>query len=315
METKVIKKRAGIQQKRLRENIFYACAVALPLLNFIVFFIGVNFNTILLAFKEYTKTDTEDIIVKFYWFNNFVEVFKNLKGDDVVRCALKNSAFVYFFNLLIQLPICLCSSYYIYKKCLGSEFFKIVLFLPSIISSIVLTLTFRYVCDVAVPELLNYWGIRPKKFSGLISDHDTAFMSILLYNTVIGFGGGIILYTGTMSGISESVVESCRLEGAGVMQEFFYITLPLIYPMLSVGLITGVAGVLTADIGLYAYFGSGSVPGKLYTMGYYLYRETLHASVPLDYPYLSALGLTLTAVAVPLTYVVKYILEKIDPNN
>lgn len=294
----------GFSKQRIKENIFYICLIALPMLNFVVFYLGVNFNAILLAFKSYDAQG----VASFAGFENFKNVLNELNGEAVVGVALKNSAFVYVFGLIFSLPICLCTSYYVYKKGFAFEFFKVILFLPSIISSVVMAIIFTYLCDRAIPEVLMNFGIRT---SGLISDHDTAFMTILIYNTIIGFGGNIILYTGTMSGISESVVESCHLDGANLLQEFWYITLPMIYPMLTVGFITGVAGLLTADIGLFTYFGSGA-PGKLYTMGYYLYKETYIATL-VRYPYLSALGILLTLVAVPLTYVVKHFLEKNDP--
>ena len=301
---KIIIKKGGLQKKRTHENIFYACLIALPLLNFLVFYVGVNFNSFLLAFKTYDTIG----LASFAGFANFKEVFSEITGEYVVRVALKNSAFIYLFNLVVQLPICLLLSYFIYKGCPGSEFFKVMLYLPNIIASIVMSIVFRYLCDRAIPEIMIRCGLEG---TPLISNPDTAFATILIYNTIIGFGGGLILYTGTMSGISESVVESCHLDGANIMQEFWYITLPMIYPLLTVGLITGVSGLLTADIGLFAYFGTGA-NGKLYTMGYYLYKETYIAS-EIRYPYLAALGLVLTAVAVPLTYLVKYFLEKYDP--
>lgn len=303
---KQIKVENGFSKQRTKENIFYACLIALPMLNFIVFYLGVNFNSILLAFKSYDAQG----VASFAGFENFKAVFDNLKGEAVVAVSLKNSAFIYIFGLIFSLPICLFTSYFIYKKGFAFEFFKVILFLPSIISSVVMAIIFTYLCDRAIPEILMNYGIRT---SGLISDHDTAFMTILIYNTIIGFGGNMILYTGTMSGISESVVESCHLDGANLLQEFWHITLPMIYPMVIVGLITGVSGLLTADIGLFTYFGTGA-PGKIYTMGYYLYKETYTATL-IRYPYLSALGLLLTFVAVPLTYTVKYFLEKHDPMN
>ena len=303
---KQIKVKNGFSKQRTKENIFYACLIALPMLNFIVFYLGVNFNSILLAFKSYDAQG----VASFAGFENFKAVFDNLKGEAVVAVSLKNSAFIYIFGLIFSLPICLFTSYFIYKKGFAFEFFKVILFLPSIIPSVVMAIIFTYLCDRAIPEILMNYGIRT---SGLISDHDTAFMTILIYNTIIGFGGNMILYTGTMSGISESVVESCHLDGANLLQEFWHITLPMIYPMVIVGLITGVSGLLTADIGLFTYFGTGA-PGKLYTMGYYLYKET-YTATRIRYPYLSALGLLLTFVAVPLTYTVKYFLEKHDPMN
>ena len=45
------KRRFGKEQ---REFIFYLCLVALPLAQFCIFYIGVNFNSILLTFRNYS---------------------------------------------------------------------------------------------------------------------------------------------------------------------------------------------------------------------------------------------------------------------
>lgn len=92
MENKVIKKKSGIHQKRLRENIFYACAVALPLLNFLIFFIGVNFNTINPLFVQ-------DLTARFTSEGGFrVSITK--------KCAIgRNCSYMNFVRDLLINPI------------------------------------------------------------------------------------------------------------------------------------------------------------------------------------------------------------------
>ena len=93
---KQIKISNGFSKQRTKENIFYACLIALPMLNFIVFYLGVNFNSILLAFKSYDAQG----VASFVGFENFKAVFDNLKGEAVVAVSLKNSAFIYIFGLI-----------------------------------------------------------------------------------------------------------------------------------------------------------------------------------------------------------------------
>ena len=63
------KKKKKLLNRKKKQLIFYICIVALPILQFCVFYIGVNFNSILLAFKTF-DADTNKYV--FDGFNNFL---------------------------------------------------------------------------------------------------------------------------------------------------------------------------------------------------------------------------------------------------
>ena len=62
------------------------------------------------------------------------------------------------------------------------------------------------------------------------------------------------MYSNAMSGIPQEIVESAHLDGATGINEFWKITLPMVYPTLSTFLITGVAGLFTNQINLYSLY-------------------------------------------------------------
>ena len=96
-----------------------------------MFYILVNLNSVLLAFKKYQYDDGG--LYEFVGWENFSNVFKNLTQLDYILINLKNSLLLYLFGLLVGVPVALLFSYYIYKKSIGSKIFKVILFLPSII--------------------------------------------------------------------------------------------------------------------------------------------------------------------------------------
>lgn len=122
------------------------------------------------------------------------------------------------------------------------------------------------------------------------------------------------MYSNAMSGIPQEIVESAHLDGATGINEFWRITLPMVYPTLSTFLITGVAGLFTNQINLYSFYG-GSAPESVQTYGYYLFTRTQLAKSESEYPLLSAMGLLFTMVIVPLTFGVKWMLEKFGPKE
>ena len=294
--------------KRQKDAIFVACLVTLPLIHYAIFYVFVNFNSILLAFQSYSDNG-------YYYFNNFANftnLFNEFVTNGLLGICLKNSLLYYVIHTIVGTAGSLFFAYYIYKKRFASKFFKIALFLPSIIASMALVLSYKYFVDKALPELGSMVGIY---IPALASNTATKFVTVVVYGCMMGFGTSLLMYSGAMSNISDSVMEAAEIDGAGELRQFFRVALPLIYPTLTTFLINGVAGVLSSDMCLYAFYGSGA-DKHLQTFGYYLLVLTRDAEGAMSqYPYPAAIGLILTFVTVPLTMLVRWALKKFGPST
>ena len=95
----------------------------------------------------------------------------------------------------------------------------------------------------------------------------------------------------------------------------FFVVIPQIFPTLSTYLVIGIVAIFTDQANLYTFFRDGAAPEN-YTIGYYLFIKVMGSeSSVADYPEAAAMGLLFTAVAIPVTFGVKALLEKLDPNN
>ena len=118
-----------------------------------------------------------------------------------------------------------------------------------------------------------------------------------------------------MAGINESVVEAAKLDGIGYFSEMWYITIPMTFTTLSTFLIVSVAGYFNNQMSLFS-FGGQFVDQRYQTFGYYLYRELkAYAADQTKWSYLSSLGLVFTAIAVPITFAVRGLLNKLGPKQ
>ena len=301
------RKKGGLHRTR-NQRIFFWCIIALPLAQFCIFYIGVNFNSILLAFKDYSYEDGS-----FQWvgFENFSEVFYDFKTLLYMRASVKNSLLLYVFTLLGTV-LALFFSYYIYKKAPLSGFYRTILFLPNIISSIVMVLMFKYFVERAIPEIV--YMINPDStFPGLLADPDYVLPTLIFYCVWSGFGTQMLMYTGAMGGISDSVIEAAKLDGVTPLKELWYITVPMIWPTFMTFVVVGFTGLFTNQINLYNFYGD-QAEYRYYTFGYYLYISIRNASIG-EYSYLAALGLLLTAVAAPLTLLLRKAMNKFGPKT
>ena len=192
-------------------NVFYASIVALPLLQFIVFYVVVNFNSFLMAFQSYDNSTGKAVIG--FTFDNFAYFFDKIVFDDLWLC-IKNSLLYLALNIVICIPVSLLFSYYIYKKFLLSELFKVILFLPSIVCSTAMVIFYKYFVNQGLASLLGGSVIGPvynEKQQG----------ALVVFYLLMTFSANILLYINAMSQIPDSVVEASKIDGANEIKTFF----------------------------------------------------------------------------------------------
>jgi len=69
--------------------------------------------------------------------------------------SLKNTTIIYLCSLLIGTPLSVMFSFYLYKKMPASGFFKTVLFIPHILSALIMVILYKYFVDRAIPSLVE----------------------------------------------------------------------------------------------------------------------------------------------------------------
>jgi ABC-type sugar transport system permease subunit len=300
----------GVNTRNKKRLIFYILMMALPVIHFCVFYLAVNINSILLAFKEYNIYTGK---YSFVGFTNFIDVLSDFKGNGLLTFALKNSFILLGFTVGVGITGSLVFSFYIHKKAPLSGVFQVMFFMPHIISSVVLVIMFKYFAENAIPEV--YYIITKTRIEGLLSNDGTRFATLIFYSVWIEFGMQMLLYSGAMNGINESVIESAQIDGCSLAREFFHITLPLIYPTIVTFLVVKVAATFTNQLSLFSFYGIGAPP-EVYTFGYYLYSAMKSNRTTIgDYPYLASLGLILTLVTIPVVLTLRRILEKAGPKT
>lgn len=298
---------ASIGTKKKSRLIFYISMMALPIIQFLVFYVYINLDSFSLAFQKYSFEEG----YMFNGFNNFIDVFASFNTDVSLSFSVKNSLELFLWSIIFGSGVAILFSYYIYKENLGHGVFKILLYLPQILGSVVITIMYKYFIEVAIPELaLTLFGA---EIEGLLTNPATVKPAIIFYTIYIGFGTQVLVYSSTMSGISDSVIESAQLEGITPVKELVFIILPSIWATFVTFMVTSVVSIFTNQMSLFTLYSTSAQP-TLYTFGYYLFRNVAIADAT-EYPFLSALGLLLSAFAVPITLVTRWALTKFGPSD
>lgn len=304
------KKKSDLLKAKRERLIFYWICLAFPLLQFAVFWIGVNAKSLLFCFQEY---DLDSLRYVFNHFENFEKVFYSFTNDGTYLQMLYRSIYALISTLCIGIPFGLLFSFYFSKKMKMSGFFHVMLYLPQMISTVVLTLLFRYFADRFLPEAIGF--IMPQNFVGFISDDRYQFATLIFYSLLTGFGTTTILYASAMSAVPKSLSEAAQLDGCNEFKEFIYITFPSIYSTFSVFVITTLATLFTNQLHEYTFFTNGSALFTYnQTLGYALYRDTVLNNTPQGYPLLATYGILYSVVTIAITFFARWLLGRIGPS-
>lgn len=291
--------------------LFYCGVLALPILQFCIFYLYVNFNSFVLAVTEYDMLTGEKTFVGLQNFRDCWDLFFGDENRVGMWIRLKNSLVAYGCTLLVGTGGALLFSYYIYKKQAMSGLFKVILFLPSVVPGVVLSSIYKIVMETGVLNLYN--AVAAEQITSIINDVDKTFSVVLFYGLFMGFGTQVLMYLGAMNKINPSITEAATLDGVSFIREFFSITLPCIYSTVATFVVVGLTGIFTSELGLYNFFATNA-PGNAQTLGYYLYRETqTNATNQAKWPLISTIGLVFTVIVAPITIGLKFFMDSKDP--
>ncbi len=289
-----------INSRKTKTTIFIWVMLIIPISNFIIFWLGVNFKSILMAFQR------EDAFGNVIWtlkhFENFFAEFG--KTGSSIPIALRNTGIYFATSTFITFPISLILCYFLYKRVVGYKIFRFVFYLPSIISAVVLANVFKQIIasDGIVGTLMQMAGKTPIKY---LTESEYALGTIVFYNITMSFGGNLILLSGAMSHISEDVVEAAKLDGVGMFREMMQIVIPLIWPTLTTLIIFQVVGIFSAS-GPILIFTDGDYNTS--SLAFWIFKQT--KEVGGNKYYAAAVGFIMTVVATPLAMLTRWGLNK-----
>lgn len=281
-------------QKHTKGDLLFYCVLLLiPLAQVGIFYFGVNIQSICMAFQTY-EADTGT----FVWniSKNFLQFKVAVKTAGFWK-MVSNSVIVFLCSTFFSTGLALLFSYYIYKRRFLSNFFKFVLFLPSVLPGILLVIMYKTYLQEAIPAYQAWFG-GIKEVIKPLDNPNLTFVLVTAYSIWLSFGGQVLIYTGAMDQVPPEVIEAGKLDGANSFVELVHIIFPTILPTLSTFLLAGIAGIFTCQNNLYSFFGNNVDPADK-TIGYELYRLVREGMG--SYCYASFFGLVCTLVALPLT--------------
>ena len=297
------------KKKNISRIIFIAVILAYPILHIGLFKLYMNLSSVFLAFKKVNIFGEYSYV----GFQNFKELFQKISEPATgYKDAIINSALFFPFNNFILLPVSVVCAYFLFKKVPGHGIYRVIFFIPSIVSIVALTLCYKYMLDYTVgpiPLLLRKLGLESVlPAEGFTSAKlSIARPVVFIYCLWAGIGYNILLLQGAITRIPESLFESARLDGAGMWVEFFSIVLPCcMETILSVFL-------LGCNVPFTIFLQPKLITGDngMQTLNGLIVAGTQGS--PMQQVTASAWGCILLVVGVPFVLISRWVLQKLTP--
>lgn len=239
--------------------------------------------------------------------------FRQLFQDELYWESVVNT-FVYAGGkLILTLPISLLLAVILNRAIRGRQVLRAVYFMPTVISSAVMAVVFFIIFN-------SYNGILNKLLINLhLIDQPIdwlgqkyAMLTAILIAAWGAFGNYMLLFIAGLQNIPTDVYESASLDGANEAQKFWYITIPMLGPVLQIIIMYAIINSLKGYESIMVLTEGGPI-GKTEVMFLYVYKLFFPVStgsgVQTQFGYGSAAGFV-TALIVGLITLLYFYMSK-----
>ncbi|MEG1292247.1 MAG: sugar ABC transporter permease [Lachnospiraceae bacterium] len=243
-----------------------------------------------------------------HWKFIGLENYRKLLADPTIRIAVWNSLKMMFLTVVFEVGIAFILAVLVSNVKKFQQVFRTVYFFPVVISATAIGLLFKLFYNYnggMLNQLLDAFGKGPVNWLG----PDTAFAMICIPTiwSYIGFYF-VILLTG-LSDISDDIYEAADIDGCSKIKQVFYITLPMVKPVLATCVTLAITGALKVFDLPWVLAENGAPQGLTHFLGTYMYQKTFNMG---DYDYGATLSLFIVVLGVIVSWVVGFFTKERD---
>ena len=203
---------------------FIVLCVAPAVILFFLFMVMPTFNVFRMSLFErgaYSPTET------FVGLNNFRILFKDVKFitsmQNTILLIVTVTIITFFFAIVFAAILTR-------EKIKGQNFFRIVFYIPNILSVVVIAGIFSAIYKPDNGMLNSIFSLfAGREIMVLWKDQPMVIVSVIIAMVWQAIGYYMVMYMASMAAVPMDLYESASLDGAGRLKQFFQITLPLIW--------------------------------------------------------------------------------------
>jgi len=290
-------------KKGKKSVLFITLCLAPAVILYFIFMIIPTVNVFRMSFYKWGGYSNNKLFVG---FDNFVILFRDMKFMQSMQNSLLLIALVTIFTFGLSI---LFASILTKEKIKGKNFFRVVFYIPNVLSVVVIAAIFSAIYDPNNGMLNSFLSIfrRDSQPVYWLGDQKIVIFSLAAAMVWQAIGYYMVMYMASMASIPESLYECADLEGAGRITQFFHITLPLIWTNIRTTLTFFIISSINMSFLFVKAMTGGGPDGSTEVFLSYMYKQAYTNS---SYGYGMAIGVIVFLFSFGLAATVNFITKR-----
>lgn len=290
--------------KNKGKSIFIFLCVAPAFILFTIFMIIPTFNIFKMSLYKWGGYSPNKTFVG-------LDNFKKLAQDMKFMQSFQNTVLLIIVVSIITIGFALVLAAILTReKIAGQNFFRIVFYIPNILSIVIISAIFSAIFDSkngllnSILALFRGKGSEPIYWLG---DQKIVIYSIAIAMIWQAIGYYMVMYMASMASVPESVYESANIEGASRIRQFFSLTIPLIWSNIRTTLTFFIISNINLSFTIVKAMTGGGPDGSTEVFLSYMYKQAYTNS---SYGYGMAIGVVVFVFSFALSGIVNFITKR-----
>ena len=290
-------------KKGKKSVLFITLCLAPAVILYFIFMIIPTVNVFRMSFYKWGGYSNNKLFVG---FDNFVILFRDMKFMQSMQNSLLLIALVTIFTFGLSI---LFAAILTKEKIKGKNFFRVVFYIPNVLSVVVIAAIFSAIYDPnnGMPNSFLSIFRRDSQPVYWLGDQKIVIFSLAAAMVWQAIGYYMVMYMASMASIPESLYECADLEGAGRITQFFHITLPLIWTNIRTTLTFFIISSINMSFLFVKAMTGGGPDGSTEVFLSYMYKQAYTNS---SYGYGMAIGVIVFLFSFGLAATVNFITKR-----
>ena len=260
-------------------------------IGFIVFYVGPMVFSFVLSLTRWNLLNAPSYVG--------LQNYRDMVHDSRFWQSLKVTTIYVAGGVPLSLVLALLLALLLNQNVRGQSVFRTIFYLPSVVTGVAVSVLFVWIFNPEFGLLNNALSAVGISGPGWIASVDWALPSLIIVS-LWGIGGTMLIFLAGLQGIPQELQEAAALDGAGPIQRFFSLTLPLLTPTILFNLILLIIFRFQDFTNAYVITGGGPLDSTLF----YVYYIWLNAFQYIQMGYATALAWVLFMIIFVLTVVI-----------
>jgi len=230
VKTGVPKKRAS---RRAKKDWFAAYVFIAPVtIGLLIFYIWPFIQNVWFSFNDVNKFN----VTTFVGLQNYID----MAHDKEVWETFGNTLKYVVCTVPAGLFLSICIAALLNSKIKGTSVYRTLYFLPSVTMAAAVAMVWKWIYNEKMGILNSVIRGLGGKGKGWLTDPKIALYMVMIVGLWMTVGYNMIILLAGMQGISRTYYEAAAIDGAGPIQQFFKITIPMLTPTIFFVMITSI---------------------------------------------------------------------------